>query len=406
MEVMEKCPSAIVQGEDSGWTPLHIASFMGNVKLVKLFLENGTSSLAYVKNKEGLSAFHIAAQEGNALVMKEFITTCPDIFELMDNTGRTALHFAAERGQQEAVNFFLERPDLMGLIDEQDEEGNTPMHLAAIRGHYKVLLQLAHRRDVDINATNKEGLTTMDKNVSSTKIRIYLKTYIKKRLNAEGSRKGLRQIFDMCTRRLDPQVPEKERGLKKIKIESIDEGAVNATAIEEKPQKGQTAKENEVKNTVSESEEEISDKSMSVSERVRSAGETNLLVATIIATVTFTAAFTVPGGYESGAVNSGSAVLSKRAAFKAFMIADAVAFASSSASILIYMYSANIRRALPFSDRRRKTELALLLSEFSISALLIAFMTGTYAVVPHSLGISVAVIICFGFYSGIQAFLH
>ena len=174
-EVMQKCPSAIVQGEDSGWTPLHIAAFMGNVKLVKLFLENGTSSLAYVKNKEGLSAFHIAAQEGNALVMKEFITACPDIYELLDNTGRTALHVAAERGEQEAVNFFLERTDLLGLINMQDEEGNTPMHLAAFGGHYKVLLLLANRRDVDINATNKEGLTTMDKNFSSTNIGINLK---------------------------------------------------------------------------------------------------------------------------------------------------------------------------------------------------------------------------------------
>ena len=174
-EAIERCPSAVLQCEDSGWTPLHIASFMGNVKLVKLFLENGTSSLAYVKNKEGLSAFHIAAKEGNVLVMKEFITACPDIYELLDNTGRTALHVAAERGQQEAVSFFLERPDLAGLINEQDEEGNTPMHLAAIRGYYKVLLLLAHRQDVDINATNKEGLTTMDKNVSSTNIEIYLK---------------------------------------------------------------------------------------------------------------------------------------------------------------------------------------------------------------------------------------
>ena len=70
-------------------------------------------------------------------------------------------------------------------------------------------------------------------------------------MNAEGSRKGLRQIFNMCTERLDPQEPEKEQEITEIKIESTDGGAVNATAIEEKAQKGQTAKENEVKNAVS-----------------------------------------------------------------------------------------------------------------------------------------------------------
>ena len=76
-----------------------------------------------------------------------------------------------------------------------------------------------------------------------------------------GSREGLRQIFNMCTRHWDPQVRRKERALKKIGIESTDGGAVNATAIEEKAQKGQTARENEVKNA-------DKDNSMSESERV------------------------------------------------------------------------------------------------------------------------------------------
>ena len=155
----------------------------------------------------------------------------------------------------------------------------------------------------------------------------------------KGGQEGLRQIFNICTQRLDPQVPEKER------------------VIEEKAQKGQTEKENEVKNAVSERKEEISDKSMSVSKRVRSAGETNLLVATIIATVTFTAAFTVPGGYESGGDNQGLAVLSKEAAFKVFVIANALAFGFSTASMLVYTYSANIRRVLILTDRKEKQSL-------------------------------------------------
>ena len=84
-------------------------------------------------------------------------------------------------------------------------------------------------------------------------------------------------------------------------------------------EKGQTANENEVKNAVSESKEDVTGDSICKSEILRSAGETNLLVATIIATVTFTAAFTVPGGYESGGDNRGLAVLSKQAAFKVFV---------------------------------------------------------------------------------------
>ena len=134
---MEKCPRAIVQAEDSGWTPLHIAASIVNDKVIKLFLENDTSP-ANVKNKQGLSALHIAAMKGNVNAMKVLITACPDIYELLDNKSWTALHVAAENGENEAVNFFLDKRDLKGLIHEQDQEGNTPMHLAAIKGHHKV----------------------------------------------------------------------------------------------------------------------------------------------------------------------------------------------------------------------------------------------------------------------------
>ena len=67
---MEKCTSTIEQGDDSGWTPLHIAAHIGSQKFVKLLLEKGNSP-AYLRNKEGLPAFHIAAKEGNCKV--EFI---------------------------------------------------------------------------------------------------------------------------------------------------------------------------------------------------------------------------------------------------------------------------------------------------------------------------------------------
>uniref|UniRef100_A0A2N9GUC5 PGG domain-containing protein n=1 Tax=Fagus sylvatica TaxID=28930 RepID=A0A2N9GUC5_FAGSY len=67
---------------------------------------------------------------------------------------------------------------------------------------------------------------------------------------------------------------------------------------------------------------------------VRATSQTHLLVATLIATVTFTAAFTVPGGYQSQGVDEGLAVLGKSAAFGAFLIANTLAFGLSMTSIL------------------------------------------------------------------------
>ena len=168
-EVMETCPSVIVQGENLGCTPLHIAAGMGNMKLVKLFLENGTSP-AYVKDREGLSAFHIAAKEGNNRLMDELMKACPDIYELLDNKGRNALHTAAESESLTALYFFYNRPEFEGLINEQDKEGNTPLNLAAINGDTYMMRRLGAGRDIVVNATNKEGFTTMDNVLLTSKL--------------------------------------------------------------------------------------------------------------------------------------------------------------------------------------------------------------------------------------------
>ena len=233
---------------------------------------------------------------------------------------------------------------------------------------------------------------------------VNLQIYTKNQLKARGGRRSLRELLKMGTWLLNPERQDKEQIRKETGTESADGGAGNATAIEKKAQQGQTAKENEVQNAVSKSKEEMEGISMSKSEILRSAGETNLLVATIIATVTFTAAFTTPGGYESGGIYPGLAVLSKQAAFKAFVIANALAFGFSTASILVYMFSAHVRRALSYPDRIAKTERALQLAKYSIVALLIAFISGTYAVVPPSLGIAEAIIICFCCFTGLQVF--
>ncbi|GJY79918.1 ankyrin repeat-containing domain, PGG domain protein [Tanacetum coccineum] len=60
-----------------------------------------------------------------------------------------------------------------------------------------------------------------------------------------------------------------------------------------------------------------------------------MVVAALIATMVFTAAFTVPGGYAQGNdKNNGIPVFYSKAAFKVFVVADAISLFSSSASIL------------------------------------------------------------------------
>ena len=166
---MEKWPAIVSLRDDSGWTPLHIAAHLGNAKFVQLLLTMGVSP-AYELSKEGLSALHIAAKEGNYDVMDILLGECPDIYELLDKGGRNVLHTAAESGCWAALYVLGNRREFVGLVNEQDSEGNTPSHLAAINGDTSMAERLGKGGEIVLNAINKEGFTTMDNVLLTSKL--------------------------------------------------------------------------------------------------------------------------------------------------------------------------------------------------------------------------------------------
>ena len=132
-------------------------------------------------------------------------------------------------------------------------------------------------------------------------------------------------------------------------------------------------------------------KGMAGSDSVKEESETNLLIATIIATVTFTAAFTVPGGYQSQGVDEGLLLFGKSATFGAFLITNTLAFGLSMTSILVHFFASLCDRdAACHESVARRSSFCIF---YAIMAMLVAFISGTYTVVPHYLGITVAVIL-------------
>ncbi|KAI8012596.1 hypothetical protein LOK49_LG06G02818 [Camellia lanceoleosa] len=117
--------------------------------------------------------------------------------------------------------------------------------------------------------------------------------------------------------------------------------------------------------------------------------ETNLIVATLIATVAFAAGITMPGGYivDNKDPNQGMAILTRKKAFKAFVITDTIALTLSIFAVLSHLGTMTDHPIL----LKRQLALAVTCTTYAMIAMFLAFITGTYAVLASS---SLSIFVC------------
>ena len=136
------------------------------------------------------------------------------------------------------------------------------------------------------------------------------------------------------------------------------------------------------------SSKKVRDKGSDIS-FLRKVSDSHLLVATLVATVSFAAGFTLPGGYND---SDGMAILSKKAAFQAFVVSDSMALGLSVTAVLCHFCTALSEKGLQLAVLLK---FAYLLTKLGVGAMVVAFLTGLYAVLPHHSGIAIiTVIIC------------
>ncbi|KAF5454721.1 hypothetical protein F2P56_024367 [Juglans regia] len=192
-KAIEKWPSMASEADEFGWTPLHYASYIGNVGAVELLLKANRSA-AYKKDKEGMSGLHISAKQGHFNVTRKLISELPSTCELLDNKGRTPLHLAVENGKNVKALKFMLRSLPVDLINKRDSSGNTPMHLASIDLSPRMAWVLSRDKRVDRGASNNEGLTPIDIIRSRIKLKWFEKITVIPKLEARGFLPSLRGV--------------------------------------------------------------------------------------------------------------------------------------------------------------------------------------------------------------------
>jgi len=160
--------------------------------------------------------------------------------------------------------------------------------------------------------------------------------------------------------------------------------------------RGRFVLKEEVENNDEKNKEEEEKKNNDVKnkeEALSKVRESHLVVAALIATVTFAATFTLPGGYKS---DRGTAILAKKAAFIVFVIADAMSMVLSIFAVFIHFLISLIKGLGMEKDKviNEDTTLKLfafatLLTMIGMGIMIIAFVTGTYVVLEPFLGLAI-----------------
>jgi len=124
------------------------------------------------------------------------------------------------------------------------------------------------------------------------------------------------------------------------------------------------------------------------------ARESHLVVAALIATVTFAAAFTLPGGYKS---DRGTALLAKKTTFIVFIISDVMSMVLSISAIFIHVLISLIH-GLEWVKHKKIDEEAVMklfgvatwMTMIGMGTMITAFIMGIYAVLEPFLMLAIS----------------
>ncbi|KAI4332976.1 hypothetical protein L6164_017837 [Bauhinia variegata] len=328
--ILEKRPELMYLRDEDGGLPLHYAAFLGYLLGVRALLKKSTLT-AVEWNKKGNCPIHLACKEGNVQVVKEFLQQeWPIGTNLLNKKSQNILHVAAKSGKDNVVKYLLSNQNAKNLIvNEQDKNGNTPLHLASGEFYLGVLFSLTQDKRIDMSIRNNEGLTATD--VAMMKCEVPLTT---------------RELVSWAILR-----------------------SVGVSA---------EARTNKVVRML-----RHHDRVMPKFERIRDRVNTIALMAVLIASVTFSAGFAVPGGvYSSDDPNPqkrGTAVLVNTTWFQIFTICNTIAMSSSTAASFILLWS-------QLGDVDLSMNIfgfTFTLVSWAIMAMLLAFIAALRLVVSH-----------------------
>lgn len=160
---------------------MHTAAFLNLTESMKTIITETKKRLddqpqvfkAFINDKteKGLTPLHYASFRGNMIIASLLIENGAIINEKCD-IGMNVLHFAAQGDQPSSLIFFKEKYKLS--IKSKDKKNNTPLHWAALNDKATSLMFLL-QWETNINEINIDGQTALHLAVKLKRSRIVKK---------------------------------------------------------------------------------------------------------------------------------------------------------------------------------------------------------------------------------------
>ncbi|KAF5480460.1 hypothetical protein F2P56_001207 [Juglans regia] len=161
--LLSRKPKRAEKVDSLGRTALHLACAEGHTQVVKALLQ-ANADICLVPDQEERIPLHLAAMRGHIDVIKELLTAQPQTIFLVNLDGYNILHLCVQYNSLDALKLLVESSTNDDFVNSKDDDGNSILHLATMLGQTKTIKYLLSIPEIKrkANDMNRIGNTALD----------------------------------------------------------------------------------------------------------------------------------------------------------------------------------------------------------------------------------------------------